>query len=260
MFIGLSRKDFDAIAGTYLTTRRADSTRLKLEDLFSQHSVKVDKDGILHVEDVKDLRGHPIKWKPIAKDLWQAIDGQQRLFAIRDIEGKVVRLAYDFPGVQAERVPWYENSKLVLSAAGGSLAVLAMVLIASLSRLCRRIFLRKRSRPSPQPGTKWLPFVSQAAAWVWVGMASASSIFFAATRDDLLPPTPAWDKYLFLIDVVTVLALSLSLFAIFSGIRVWRRTGVRRITQVKFTLVAVACLLLSWVAIHWNLLGPVKRI
>jgi len=259
-FISLPRKDLEAIAGTYLTTRRSDSTRLSLMNLFNQRSAKVDKDGVLHVENVKDLRGHPIKWKPIGQDLWQQIGGQQRLFAIRDGNGRVIRLAYDFPGVQAQRVPWYENGKLILSIAGACLAVLTAVVLASLSRLCRRIFLRQRGRPSPQPKTRWLPFVSQAAAWVWVVMLSTIFTFFAMKGDDLLPPTPAWDKYLFLINVVTALALLLSLFSVFSGILVWWRTDLRRITQVKFTLVALACLLLSWFAIHWNLLGPVTRI
>jgi CubicO group peptidase (beta-lactamase class C family) len=260
VFITLPRNELDAIAGTYQSTRRADSTRLRLANLFYQRSAKVDKDGVLHVENVKDLRGHPIKWKPIAKDLWQEVDGQSRLFAIRDGQGKVIRLAYDFPGVQAQRVPWYENGKLVLTAAGASLAVLLAVVLASLSRLCRRMFLRKRARPSPQPGTKWLPFFSQAAAWIWVVTVSAIFIFFAAKGDDLLPPTPAWDKYFFLISAVTLLALVLSLFVIFSGIRAWRRPDLRRITRVKFTIVGLACLLLSWLAIHWNLLGPVRRI
>ncbi len=259
-FISLSRNDLGAVAGTYLSTRRADSTRLALGNLFDQHKATVDKDGVLHVEDVKDLRGHPIKWKPIAKDLWQEMDGQRRLFAIRDARGKVVRLAYDFPGVQAQRVPWYENGNFVLTMGGACLAVLAAVVLASLSRLGRRIFLRKRGKPAPQPGTRWLPLVSQAAAWVWVVMVSGILIFFNAKGDDLLPPNPSWDKYLYSINVVVVLAMLLSIFAIISGIRIWRRTDTRRITRVKYSLVALACLLLSIIAIHWKLIGPVTRI
>ncbi|QNI33296.1 beta-lactamase family protein [Alloacidobacterium dinghuense] len=259
-FVNLPRYELDAIEGTYQSTRRADSTRLRLGDLFNQHSAKVDKDGVLHIEDITDLRNHPIKWKPIGKDLWQEIDGQRKLFAIRDERGRVIRLAHDFPGVQGQRVSWYDNSKLVLTAAGASLAILLAVVIASLSRLCRRIVLRKRSKPAPQSGTKWLPFISQTAAWVWVVMLSAIAGFFAAKGDDFLPPTPAWDKYFFLINLVTALALMLSFCAIFSGIRIWKRAGIRNITRVKYSLVALACLLLSVLAIHWNLIGPVKRI
>jgi hypothetical protein len=212
------------------------------------------------VEDVKDLRGHPIKWKPIARDLWQEVDGQTRVFAIRDDSGKVVRLAYGFPGVQAQRVPWYANGKFVLSAVGGSLAILLLVVLAVILRIGRRIFLRKRPRPAPQPGTRWLPFVTKLAAWVWVGMLTSIFVFFAAAGDDLNPPTPAWDKWFYLVNFVTALALVFSLFAIISGIRVWRRPELRRITKLKFSLVALACLVLSWFAIHWNIIGPVTRI
>ncbi|HZD47964.1 MAG TPA: hypothetical protein VE178_04395, partial [Silvibacterium sp.] len=258
--VSLPRYELTAIDGTHETTRRSDSTKLAASNLFEQRSANVDKDGVLQVEDVKDLRGHPIKWKPIARDLWQEVDGQTRVFAIRDDSGKVVRLAYGFPGVQAQRVPWYANGKFVLSAVGGSLAILLLVVLAVILRIGRRIFLRKRPRPAPQPGTRWLPFVTKLAAWVWVGMLTSIFVFFAAAGDDLNPPTPAWDKWFYLVNFVTALALVFSLFAIISGIRVWRRPELRRITKLKFSLVALACLVLSWFAIHWNIIGPVTRI
>jgi hypothetical protein len=258
-FISLPRQELQAIAGTYESTRRSDSTKLKLANLFEQRSASVNKDGVLHIADTKDLRGHTIKWKPISKDLWQEIDGQRRLFAIRNESGRIVRLAGDFPGVQADRVIWYENNRFVGVMAGISFVVLAMVIAASLSRLARRIFLRKRPKPAPQTGTRWLPLVSQVAAWIWVTMFAAIFIFFAVNGDDLMPPTPAWDKYLYLINGVTALALLLSVFAIISGIRVWR-TELRSITKVKYSLVALACAVLCWLAIHWNVIGPVTRI
>jgi CubicO group peptidase (beta-lactamase class C family) len=259
-FISLSRGELTAVEGTYESTRRSDSTKIAAGSLFEQRSANVDKDGILHVEDVKNLRGHPIKWKPIAKDQWEEVDGQARLFAIRDDSGKVVRLAYNFPGVQAQRVRWYENGNYVLTAVGSSLGVLALVVIAVILRIGKRIFLNKRPRPAPQPGTRWLPFFSKLAALVWVGMLLTIFIFFAIKGDDLNPPTPAWDKWLYLVNAVTGVALLLSLFAVISGVRVWSRSGLRTITRIKFSLVALACLILSWFAIHWNIIGPVTRI
>ena len=260
VFATLSRDELNAMAGTYQSTRRADSTRLKLGDLFEQRDITIDKDGILRVEGIKDLRGHTIKWKPIDKDLWQEVDGQRRLFAVRDEEGKVVRVAYDFPGTQGQRVPWYENGKFLLCTVGASLVVLAFVVLASLIRLGKRLFLRKRPRPAPQTGTQWLPWVSRAAAWVWVVLLSTIFTFFAVAGDDLMPPTPAWDKYFYLMNVVTALAILLSVFAIISGIRVWKRAEMRKITKVKFSLVALACAILCWFAIHWHVIGQVKRI
>ncbi len=260
VFVSLSRADLTAIEGRYETTRRSDSTKLAPGNLFEQRTAAVDKDGVLRVPDFKNLRGHTIKWKPIAKDLWQEIDGQARVFAIRDERGKVVRVAFDFPGVQAQRVKWYENSEYVLSAVGASLGILALVVLATILRIGRRIFLRRRPRPAAQPGTVWLPFVTKFAAWIWVALLGGISIFFAAAGDDLNPPTPAWDKWSYLVNFVTALAIVFSVFAIISGIRVWRRGDLRRITKVKFSLVGLACLVLSWFAVHWNIIGPVTRI
>ena len=258
-FVSLPRKELTAIEGVYQSTRRADSTKLKLLSLLSQRRATVDKEGVLHLEDVKDLRGHPIKWKPIGNDLWQEMNGQRRIFAIRDGADRIVRLAYDFPGVQAQRVPWYEHQRPVLTAAGASLAVLLLVVLAPLIRLGRRVFLRRRPRPSPQPGTRWLPLTTQVAAGLWVLLLIAIGIISVVFGgDDAMPPTSAWDKYFVLVNIVTVLAIGFSLAAVSSAIRIWRDTGLRKISMLKYSVVAIACLFLFWFSLHWHLLGPVR--
>src|SRR5439155_711927 len=95
-FITVHLSELKTLEGSYQSTRRADSTKLRIGNLLSQRTATVDKDGVVQLEEAKDLRGHTIKWKPIGKDLMQQVDGQLRLFAIRDARGKVIRLAYDF--------------------------------------------------------------------------------------------------------------------------------------------------------------------
>src|SRR5262249_10397076 len=162
-----------------------ETTKLKFESLSSQRHASVDKDGVLTIENVKDLRGHPIKWRPIGKDLWQAEDNQQRIFAIRDNKNNIVRLAIDFPGIQLDRVPWYENQRLVAIAAGSSLGILALVVLATFLRIGRRIFMHRRPRLEPQPGTKWLTWGPRMAAFVWVLMLGSTALYFAVQSDDL---------------------------------------------------------------------------
>ncbi|HEX4756407.1 MAG TPA: serine hydrolase domain-containing protein [Terracidiphilus sp.] len=249
-----------AIEGSYQTTRRADSTKLKLLTVFDQTVASVDKDGVLAISGVRDLRGHPIKWKPTGKDLWQEVDGQNRIYAIRDGGDRVVRLAVDFPGVQLERVPWYEQHIFILCTAGASLAILAFVVVAAILRLGRRIFLRKRPRLEPQPGTQWLSASSRIAAFAWCILLGTIAVFILVTGDDLMPPTPDWFKWFLLMNWATCVALFFSFFAVIAGIRIWWRDELRWITKVKFTLASLACLILSWFAVHWNLIGPAHRI
>ncbi len=259
-FLKTPVSELKAIEGTYQTTRRSDSTKLKLSNLFSQGTVSVDKDGVLSVPRAKDLRGHTIKWKPVGKDLWQAEDDQEKIFAIRDGNNKVVRLAVDFPGVQLQRVSWYENGKLVLPVVGASLGILGLVVLASFVRTGKRIFLRKRARPAPQPGTIWLTASPRIASFIWVFSLATIVIFFMVKGDDLLPPTPQWTKWFVLENWVMALAILMSVFAIFAGIRAWFRDNLRWISKVKFTLVALSCLILTWFAIHWHMIGPAHRI
>ena len=247
------------IAGTYESTRREDTTRFKLSSLFGQRSVSVSKDGVLNIEGVKDLRGHPMKAKAIGKDLWQAEDEQGRIFAIRDSAHKVVRLAFDFPGGQLQRVPWYENESWVLIALWSSIGILVLVILASLVRTWRRLFQRRRSRPEPQPGTIWITAAPRMAAFLWVVFVGVLVGYFAVKGDDLMPPTPAWFKWFVAMNFVTMLAIVVSTLAVVAGIDVWSRK-VRVITKVKFSLVALACGFLSWFAIHWHIIGPTNRI
>jgi hypothetical protein len=132
--------------------------------------------------------------------------------------------------------------------------------MASLTRTGWRLLLRNRPRPEPEPGTVWLTFAPRTASFAWVIVLGTIAGFFIGLGDDLLPPTPDWFRWFVLMNWGTGLALFFSLFAIISAIRIWRRDGVRRITMVKFTLVGLACAVLSWFAIHWHVIGPAHRI
>jgi hypothetical protein len=121
------------------------------------------------------------------------------------------------------------------------------------------VLLGKRPRPSPQPGTRWLPLTIQVASGVWLVLLSVVGVLLVVVGgDDTMPPTSGWDKYFFLLNVATAVAIALSLPAVLSAINIWRRTGMRRITKVKYSVVAIACLILCWFAVHWHLLGPVR--
>jgi CubicO group peptidase (beta-lactamase class C family) len=258
-FVKNPPSDFRDVAGAYQSTRRSDSTKQRLTELGGQTTVSVNKNGELTVSSYKDLRGHTEKFKLAGKDLWQSEEDQDRLFAIRDGNGRVVRIAVDFPGVQMERVPWYANESWVLPAIAISLGMTALVLLATVIRLGRRLFLRNRPRWQPRPGTIYLTFAPRVASILWGLFLGTVMIFFAVKGDDLMPPTPAWFGWFTLMNWVTGLCLLVSFFAVLAAIRIWFR-DLRFITRVKFTLVGLACAFLSWGAIFYRLIGPAHRI
>ena len=247
------------IAGTYQSTRRADSTKLAIGNPFGQAVAKVDKDGVLTIDTSKDLRGHVRKWKPIGKDLWQDENDQARVFAIRDSSGKIVRIAVNFPGVQLQRVPWYENKMFLGLALAISVLSLLFVVLASLVRWGRKLFFRNRQQFKPQPGTQWLTTGPRLAAFTWIIVGIWLLALSINLQKSTLPSFPTLERYFWLITWFSVLAVFFSIFAFIAGIRIWSRAETRLISRLKFSLVAAACVFLTWYSIHWNLIGPIHR-
>ena len=258
-FQKLSLGDLKAITGTYRSTRRSESNKLKIGSLLEQSEATIDKDGVLKVDDFKDLRGHVRQWKPIGKDLWQETEDQGRIFAIRDSSGRIARLASVFPSVQFERVPWYENSRTILPTLIGSLVILAAVVAASLLRLGRRIFLAKRPPLKQQPGSVRLTLGTKLSATAWMVLTAGTGVLLSRLESETMLPTHAIDKYFVMMNMVTGIAILLSVFSAYAGMRVWRRPDIRYISKLKFSLVAAACVFLTWFSVHWHLIGPAHR-
>jgi len=258
-FQNTSADQLKDIEGSYESSRRADSTKLAIGNPFSQTIAKVDKDGVLALDTAKDLRGHTRKWKPIGKDLWQAEDDQARIFAIRDSSGKIVRLAVNFAGVQEQRVPWYELKNFVSIGLSISVCIVLFVVLASLVRFFRRLLFRRRPRFSPQPGTVWISIGPRLAAFLWIIVAIFMILLLNALQAEALPKFPVIERYFYFITALSIMAALFSIAALIAGIRIWMRSGVRTISRVKFSLVALACVFLTWYAIHWNLIGPIHR-
>ncbi|HXL23619.1 MAG TPA: serine hydrolase [Candidatus Dormibacteraeota bacterium] len=257
-FITLSTGEAKEYAGAFISTRRADSTKLAALNL-GQSVAAVDKDGVLTIDTSKDLRGHTYKWKPIAKDLWQQVDDQGKLFFIRDANGRIVRAAGDFPGGQWQRVPWWENAKPVSVLLGCCLVILMLAGLAALSRFLRRLIFRKRPPSQPQPGTAYLTAGPLLASIAWLLLAAilfAISAYFDS--DSAIAPTRAFDKYFVVQNIVAVFAIFFSAWAVFSAIAAWLR-HLRLITRVKFSIVAIACLYLVYFSLHYEILGPAHR-
>jgi hypothetical protein len=257
-FLTAANDSLRDIEGTYMSTRRADSTILKLFALFGQSHARIDKEGVLHVDSMKDLRGHPYGWKPIGPDLWQQVDDQGKLFAIRGANGKIARIAGAFAAGQIQRVPWYENDRVVLMTLGFCALVGICVLFNMLLRLARRHLFRSSQPVAPAdraPLTAWC----KTSVTYWLGVLISLALLFHLFEDDSLPPTSEWDKFFLLGDVLLAIAVLMSVGTAVSAWRIWRRPAVNRISQVKFTLVAFACLYFSWFAIHWHAITPVHR-
>jgi len=154
-----AKADGLAVSGVYEGTRRNQTTFLRLVALLDQFRVKSDKDGVLTVEDNKNQRGELKKWKEIAPLVYSEVDGSERIAFRRDPSGKVTEML-PFPAIyQGQRVPWFNDKRLLKPVIGGNLLlVLLTVLLWPVAVFVRR----KYQRPLfAKTGDRFLYFLSR---------------------------------------------------------------------------------------------------
>ncbi len=138
-----AKTDGQAVSGVYEGTRRSQTTFLRMISLLDQFSVNSDKDGVLTVEDNKNQRGELKKWKEIAPLLYNEVDGSERIAFRRDPSGKVTEML-PFPAIyEGQRVPWYNNKRLLNPVIGGNLLLVFLtVLLWPVAVVVRRKYQR----------------------------------------------------------------------------------------------------------------------
>ena len=75
------------VAGRYLTTRRSESSFLKVGAVEDNVTVTPDENGTIKVEPFKDFNGQIKKWQEIAPLVYRSVDGEELLAFVHDATG-----------------------------------------------------------------------------------------------------------------------------------------------------------------------------
>ena len=255
-YLKLSAKDLAPYTGSYLTSRRSDSTRTRLIGTSNLKEVSADKDGFLTISTAKDFRGAPLHFHPIGNDSFYEENAQATIHFERDASGKVT--GYASPS-HSDRASPLDNPTFLNAALTLSIATLLLTLAAPFYRIGRRIFLRKRPTLQPQPGTLRLTLPIKLAAFalalvglqIWALLVHVSDItsFYQIGH---LDPWFRVQNYL------TIAALFAIIFALLSARRVLARQ-IRPITKLKFSLVSLSLFFLGWFMLHFHFLASASH-
>ncbi len=133
---GLSAAD---VAGRYLSTRRAETSLLRVVTELQQPSVIAQPDGAIVVDTLVGLNGRPRVFHPAGDGVFREKHGQGRLVFARGEDG-VIRMLTGSSGVVIfERVPQVRDAGLLLAGLGLALSiVIANIAGMGISVLTRR--------------------------------------------------------------------------------------------------------------------------
>ena len=243
-----------AIAGSYLVSRRAESSFLSILNLMQPTKVVVNKDGTISTPLLKDLNGEPTKWHEVEPYRWRDADGKARL-AAEAKDGKVVRFTAEWisPFMVFDRSTGPKGIGWLMPATVASLVALALtVVLWPVAALVRRHY----RKPLPFTGReakayRWgrigaLASLAGVGGWIGVILWMFSDLKMLSSRFDWLVIS------LHVLGTIAVFAgLALALWHLSV---VWKAPK-RKLGKLWAIVLAFSTMTCAWVAVAYHLVG-----
>jgi CubicO group peptidase (beta-lactamase class C family) len=123
-----AKDDANAAAGSYILSRRAETSFLKAAYLVNQFSVSAEEDGDITTPQLTSPNGKPKRWQAIGPMTFRERDGQDKLIFKPDQSGRM-QMVLPYPFFVGQRAGVSQNSKVLLTVLGISLALMLLTLI-----------------------------------------------------------------------------------------------------------------------------------
>ena len=241
------------VSGTYMLSRRGDSSFIKALGLFGQASVApADQEGTIIVSALMQPNGQPKRWRQIAPMVFREVDGQDTLVFKADETGRMQAIP-TYPFMIFQRVGWWENGSILQIVLGLSLLVMLLTLaLTFVAWLVRRHYSHKLEWT---PTEKWLRF------GVWVVFALDLIFIFAmvglltygfSNLDFLSDRSTAW---FFLAQAIGVVGAIGTILILANAAYSWLNRRNRIWSKLGATVLALASLGFLWFVFAANLLS-----
>ncbi len=236
------------ISGTYLVSRRMETSFLRLMSILGEFSVSDGPDGTIVVPALKGFNGQPKKFREVAPLVYREVNGQEKVAFIRNPAGGYT-VGIMFPAMALQPISWYQHKNFVLSVLLGAVGVFALTLIFwPVALLVRRHYGQRLELSSAD--RRFRLAVRLVCAFVVAALASWALVFAVGMEG---VPTARMDPWIRLAQFVTLLALLASLLPIYNAFRSWSRPRWWW-TRIWDTVVALACIGFIWIVFFGNFL------
>jgi CubicO group peptidase (beta-lactamase class C family) len=242
--------DAERVAGTYVSSRRSDTTFLRILYLIGENKVEAVGNGVLTVSDIETPGGALEHWREISPFVWQRVNGVERLSAVVK-DGKVQALGIEgapfevFQPADGVYAPW---NRILLEA---SLAVLAVtVMLWPVSVLVRRHY-----------GQAFKLFGASAKLYRLVRLVAVVDIVLAAgwmviltlLGKDITILNDSINPWLRLLQILGVLAFVGGAIGLLNLFQVWRDNSRSWWARLTAALLAFATLGMAWLVVALRL-------
>jgi len=248
-----AKEDARIVTGSYLTSRRSQTNLFWLLAIGGEATVSSPKqDGIIVINELKDLNGKPIRWREIAPLRYRNMDGQEEILFKRAPDGHLDLLGI-FPVFISQSVSGATNKKVLLPLIVVALVVIALaILLWPVGAILRR---RYRHPLVLEPGMRRLRLWVKLVCIVDVLFVLGLVLIVSKVSKDIGALNAHLDPLMHLVQAIGLLGAVGCIIAIIYAVRVWTIGQQGIFIRLCDTVVALACLCFTWALLFTHLLN-----
>lgn len=246
-----AKEDAQAVSGSYMFSRRSDSSFFKLASLLGEITVSPVGDGMIEVDQLIGANGKPKRWREVAPMTFLEENGQDKLIFKPDQSGRM-QMILQYPFFVGQRVGLFENNKILLPVIGISLLVMLLTLVLwPVAWFVRRHYGRKLELAPMERRLRLAVRIDFVLVLTFIA-AMTGLVVYASTNIEFL--SDRGNTWFHLAQVIGLLGAIGTLVVIYNAIQSWRNRNKRIWGKLQATLFVMACLGFLWFAFAGNLL------
>ena len=245
-----AKQDTKAVSGSYMLSRRSDSSFLKIASLLGQLTVSPAGDGLIEVAQLTGPNGKPKRWREVSPTTFREENGQDVLVFKPDQNGRLL-MVLPYPFFIGQRVGLLENNKLLLTVIGISLSIMLLTLLLwPVAWLMRRHY---RHRLELTRGERWLRLAVRLVLALDLMFIIAMTALVLYGLNHLWVFSDRGNLWFHLIQAIGIFGAIGTLLVLYNAVRSWSNKQKRIWGKLQATILALATLGFVWFAFAGNL-------
>jgi len=251
--LGSAKEDAAIVSGNYISSRRAQTSLFYMLSLVGEETVgSPKKDGVLVIDQLKDLNGQPIRWREIAPQRYRNVNGQEEILFKRAADGHYDLLGL-FPVFISQSVSGGKSKSVVQAILVASLVVIALAIVLwPVGWVVRRHYKQALNLDAKSKRVRVLvKFVCVLDLLFVLGLVVVGS----KVNNDLGALNDHLDPLIHLTQLAGLLGTIGAFVAIYHAIRNWRGAQKSFFLRLCDVLVALGCVGFAWTLLNCHLLN-----
>jgi CubicO group peptidase (beta-lactamase class C family) len=248
-----AKDDARLVSGSYISSRRSQTNLFFLLALLGESTVSSPKnDGIITLDEARDLNGLPMRWREIAPLRYRNVNGQEEILFKRAADGHLDLLGI-FPVFISQSVSATANKKLLLPLVVVSLGIIGLaILFWPIGALLRKHYQQPLRL---DPGTRRLRLAVKVICILDLLFVVGLLVVVSKISNDIGALNSRLDPLIHFTQVLGLLGALGCFVVIYYAIRAWRSGQQTLLFKLSDSLLALACLSFAWFLLISHLLN-----